>query len=186
MCCAVVNVLTATLRLQKLFLVCRSVSIRRGTMYIPFDPFGMQRFHAAKQGIYGLVREEIARHRATFQPQEENLRDYFDAFLLEEQRNAGNPTTSFKGSLNLLRPIQYNLFICAPVFSILHTALLAKCITALFVPQLCTPHISLLSTVLHTSVLCTLLHTSTSHTFCTLLFSAQFCTLLLRTLLRTS
>ena len=67
----------------------------RGTLYIPFDPFGIQRFKAAKDGIYELMKEELKRHRETFDP--ENLRDYFDAFLLEEKLNKDNHNSSFTG-----------------------------------------------------------------------------------------
>ena len=41
------------------------------------------------------MREELNRHRETFDS--DNLRDYFDAFLLEEQRNKDNPNSMFTG-----------------------------------------------------------------------------------------
>ena len=53
----------------------------RLSLYVPFDLCGVRGLWKARSRIVDYMREQVAKHRATFDPH--NLRDYIDAFLLE-------------------------------------------------------------------------------------------------------
>lgn len=56
-------------------------SARRLSLYVPFDLCGVRGLWKARTQILDYMREQVAKHRASFDPH--NLRDYIDAFLFE-------------------------------------------------------------------------------------------------------
>ena len=63
--------------------------------HIPGDPFGAKIRIERMQKVLNFLREIVDEHRNTFD--EENIRDYIDAFLAEQKRQADITDSTFTG-----------------------------------------------------------------------------------------
>ena len=71
----------------------------RIALWLPFDPLGVKRFLRAVARVKAYVGEQIQTHRKTFDPN--NVRDYIDAFLVEQQKRASDDSSVFFGKILL-------------------------------------------------------------------------------------
>ena len=88
--------------LQLLKMMNESLSARRGVLnllpwlrHIPGDPFGSKITTERVKKILDFLRELVEEHRKTFD--EDNIRDFIDAYHAEQKRQANDKESTFTG-----------------------------------------------------------------------------------------
>lgn len=80
-------------RLTQLNLLVGAISFFPMAKYLPFDPFRMKQFTETIKQFKAFVSEEIDSHEKTFN--EDDLRDFTDAFILERRSKTGETDEIF-------------------------------------------------------------------------------------------
>ena len=103
--------------------------------HLPGDPFGSKILLERMEHIFDFLREIVEEHRKTLD--EDNIRDYIDAFLVEQKRKANVKDNTFTG-INALfysykRGVRFS-FICLSLFVhvVLNAVLSDTVLAALF------------------------------------------------------